>query len=288
MSYNLKEIEVDKIDASGENPRKAFRKIQELADNISENGLINPISVKEDGARFKIVSGERRFKAAQLLKWKTIPVFIKKPTSYELLAENLAREEMSIVERVPAVAKLLEEQLGTYWRKTLGAVHNGKREAEHLKCKKIFDAIGINPKTFYTQLPVLNLGQKVIDKILENHEWYTDSVVMKLAHLTDEKDQLDIARQIQGNKFASTSDIFKAINKKTYQAKGYSEDVSRWLDWQDSFRDDLKRVTSKLRKIQDETPAQIIVVEIELDLAKLKNEIRKTLASLEEEVKTHG
>ena len=105
MLYNLP------LDILFENqPRKVFTDsdIQVLADSIAEKGLLQPILVKElEGGKIIIVSGERRFRAHQLLERETIPAWFTTGDAEELaLVENLVREDLSPMETAEALMKL--------------------------------------------------------------------------------------------------------------------------------------------------------------------------------------
>lgn len=116
LSMEIKEISVDKILANPYQPREKFdkEKIQELAESILSNGLLNPISVKEskDG-KYMIVAGERRWKAHKLAGLKTIQAFIKQYKDegqwmVESLIENVHREDLQPLEKAKFVEKIMQ------------------------------------------------------------------------------------------------------------------------------------------------------------------------------------
>ena len=69
------EIDLDKIFANPNQPRKAFDEgaLKELADSISVHGVITPIVLNRDGNKYMIIAGERRYRASKLAGKKTIP-----------------------------------------------------------------------------------------------------------------------------------------------------------------------------------------------------------------------
>src|ERR1044071_7841128 len=73
----LREIRLDQIDTPRRPVRRFLGDIASLADSMQEYGLQQPISVREAEGRFHLTSGLRRFNAAQLLGWKTIPAFVR-------------------------------------------------------------------------------------------------------------------------------------------------------------------------------------------------------------------
>lgn len=97
-------VSIHKIAPNPAQPRKQFTdsSIEELAQSIAENGLIQPIVVRAKGKGYEIVAGERRWRAAQKAGVKEVPIIIKEVDdrqSLELaLIENLQREDLNPVE----------------------------------------------------------------------------------------------------------------------------------------------------------------------------------------------
>ena len=96
-------------------PRKVFdqTEIQELAQTISEHGLLQPIVVREFRPdEYEIIAGERRFRAVKLLEWEKIPAIVEKMSDAEsaslALIENLQRAQLSPVEEAQAYKQLME------------------------------------------------------------------------------------------------------------------------------------------------------------------------------------
>jgi ParB family chromosome partitioning protein len=108
-------LELIKLTSNPDQPRKVFpdAEIQVLADSIKEKGLLQPILVKElEDGQIIIVSGERRFRAHQLLGLDIIPAWFTTGDAEELaLVENLVREDLSPMETAEALMKL-KERLG--------------------------------------------------------------------------------------------------------------------------------------------------------------------------------
>lgn len=109
------EIPVAAIVPNQYQPRKVFdqTEIQELAQTISEHGLLQPIVVREfQPGEYEIIAGERRFRAVKLLQWEKIPAIVEKMTDAEsaslALIENLQRAQLSPVEEAQAYKQLME------------------------------------------------------------------------------------------------------------------------------------------------------------------------------------
>lgn len=102
----IPEIELNKIDMTY-NVRKDVidkEKIHELAKNIEENGLLQPIVVMAKGNRYELIIGQRRYLAFKELGWSKIPAIIesiKNETDAILksFSENMLREELSIKDK---------------------------------------------------------------------------------------------------------------------------------------------------------------------------------------------
>jgi len=95
-------------------PRKYFdqSKLEELAQSIRENGLMEPIIVVPRGERFMIIAGERRWRACKIAEVTDVPVRIleadEKAVAELSLLENLQREDLSIVEEAQAYQGLID------------------------------------------------------------------------------------------------------------------------------------------------------------------------------------
>ena len=109
------EIDVDKLLPNPHQPRTEFDKeaLQELADSIKENGVIQPVLVeKADGDNYYIIAGERRTRAAKLAGLTKIPVRVQKFTEEKklevALIENIQREDLNALEEALAYRKLMD------------------------------------------------------------------------------------------------------------------------------------------------------------------------------------
>jgi ParB family chromosome partitioning protein len=93
-------------------PRKDFSaaSLQELADSIREQGIVQPLIVRERGAHLELIAGERRWRAAQLLGLAEVPVIVRQADDRSVLElaliENLQRENLNPVEEAQGYAQL--------------------------------------------------------------------------------------------------------------------------------------------------------------------------------------
>ena len=111
-NQGILEIDIQQIEPNLEQPRKFFdeEKIQELADSIQKHGLIQPLIVSKVGDYYKIIAGERRWRAAKKAGLKKLPVVVKEVSSKELMElaiiENVQREDLNPLEEAIAYEKL--------------------------------------------------------------------------------------------------------------------------------------------------------------------------------------
>jgi ParB family chromosome partitioning protein len=112
------EIDVDMIYPNPFQPRKNFspEKIKDLADSMRETGMIQPVVVygdEEDNNKYYLMVGERRWRAAQYLKWKKVPAIIRDITQDETivgaLVENIQREDLNAIEVAEGIEMLIKE-----------------------------------------------------------------------------------------------------------------------------------------------------------------------------------
>ena len=113
-------IPIEKICRDENQPRKEFdkEKIEELAQSISKNGLIQPlILTKNDNDSYTVVAGERRWRAAQIANLKILPSLLL-PTDLDKdeisLIENIQRENLKVTEEAQAYQKLIDKNNYTH------------------------------------------------------------------------------------------------------------------------------------------------------------------------------
>jgi ParB family chromosome partitioning protein len=96
-------------------PRKDFGReaLQELIDSIRQHGIIQPLIVRQMGARFELIAGERRWRAAQEIGLVTVPAIVRTASDLEVLElsliENLQRTDLNPIEEAQGYARLANE-----------------------------------------------------------------------------------------------------------------------------------------------------------------------------------
>ena len=114
------EVDINKIEPNSNQPRKVFNEeaLYELADSIKSMGIIQPIIVREEGGFYRIIAGERRWRAARIAKVNTVPVIVKEYTNQEVLQvaliENIQRQDLNPVEEAMCYKRLHDEFFFSY------------------------------------------------------------------------------------------------------------------------------------------------------------------------------
>ena len=108
------ELDADLIDPGAMQPRVRFdeNKLQELAQSIRSNGVVQPLLVRRRGDRYELIAGERRWRAAKLAGLKKVPVVVRNIADEKVLEialiENIQRENLNPIEEAQAYKSLLE------------------------------------------------------------------------------------------------------------------------------------------------------------------------------------
>lgn len=140
-------VSTDLLKPNPSQPRKRFEQgaLEELAESIKENGVIQPLIVRREDGGFEIVAGERRWRAAKIAKLEKLPVVIRTATDQEvaelMLIENIQREDLNPIEEAEAYEKLAER---------FGLTH-----------EEIAKRTGKNRSVVTNQLRLLKLSEKV-------------------------------------------------------------------------------------------------------------------------------
>ncbi len=109
------EVKLNDIEPNTGQPRKYFddEKLAQLAESIKQHGVVQPLIVSRSGSAYKIVAGERRWRAARLAGLQTVPVIVRDFSDRKImevaLIENIQREDLNPIEEAEAYNKLIEE-----------------------------------------------------------------------------------------------------------------------------------------------------------------------------------
>lgn len=111
MEFRL--LPLEKVYPNPNQPRKIFEKqaLEELAQSIRENGVLQPVLVRQIGSRFQIVSGERRYRASKMAGMNSIPAVIRRldeeRTMLAGLIENIQRQDLNPIEEARTLRDIL-------------------------------------------------------------------------------------------------------------------------------------------------------------------------------------
>lgn len=178
-------------------PRKIFDKIklEELANSIKNNGIIQPILVtKVAKDKYKIIAGERRWRAARLLGLKEVPILIRELTESEVLEqaliENIQRQDLNAIEEAEALTRLMDEH--------------------KLTQEEVSARVGKSRSSIANTLRLLSLPQSVQSLVIQDD--LSAGHARALVAIKNEELQLSLAEEAI-NKDLSVRDIEKKIKK---------------------------------------------------------------------------
>lgn len=175
------EIDASLIDVNPDQPRKVFNEeeIQGLAKSIKENGLINPITLREKNGKYQIISGERRFRALKFLNADKVPALVLKNIAdskmLELtLVENIQRADLNAIEIARSYKKLIYDL--------------------NIKQEELANRVGKSRSTISNSMRILELSENIQNLILESK--ITEGHARAILSLTFENEREDFAKEI--------------------------------------------------------------------------------------------
>lgn len=204
------ELKITDISPNVEQPRKYFdqNKLDELASSIRENGVIQPIIVCKGDRGYRIVAGERRWRAARLAGLTVIPAIIRELTEVQVLQhaliENIQRQDLNPLEEAYALEKLIREH--------------------QLTQEKLSSVVGRSRPAIANTLRLLNLSEPVRQMLMS--EAITAGHARALLPIVQADEQKKAAEIVQ-TKELSVRDTEKLVkrwmNPRTKPAKSVSE-----------------------------------------------------------------
>ncbi|GAB4129117.1 MAG: ParB/RepB/Spo0J family partition protein [Ignavibacteriales bacterium] len=203
----LAKIELMKIKPNPFQPRIEFdqQALDELKKSIIENGLIQPVTVRRVSTNeYELISGERRFRACKELGYKTIPAYIIKAETKEVmlalsLIENIQREKLNPIEVANAYKRLSEEC--------------------NLSQEEISRKVGKDRSTITNSIRLLKLPEEIQQGLIKNQ--ITSGHARALINLPSAKLQLKVFKRII-DEGLTVRDIEK-IAQKLSTAKSLSQ-----------------------------------------------------------------
>ena len=208
----IHQLSIEKIGPGPFQPRRTIREeqLKELALSIEEQGIIQPIVVREravvdsqTGVRFEIIAGERRWRAAQLANLDAVPAVIRTMSDASAIAvaliENIQRENLNPLEEANAFQKLIIEYEMTH--------------------QEVANAVGRARASISNTLRLLDLSSSV--QALLNEAKINMGHARTLLSLTDPSMQLEVANLIIEKKLSvrDTENLVRSILKGTNKPK---------------------------------------------------------------------
>ena len=108
------EVPIDLVEPNPDQPRTNFKKeeLEELAESIKRNGLLQPILVRKVGKRYQIIAGERRWQACKLLGMERVPIRVRDVDDHDTivlaLVENIQRSDLNPIEEAYGYRRMME------------------------------------------------------------------------------------------------------------------------------------------------------------------------------------
>jgi len=231
-------VRIDQLKPSPFQPREDFdsQQLEELAQSIREKGVIQPILVRRKGEDYEIIAGERRFRAANSLNLKELPIIVKDADdqdSLELsLIENIQRQGLNPIEEAHAYKYLIDKFNVTQ--------------------DKISEVLGKARASVTNTLRLLKLPQEIQDEIKKNRISFAHG--RALLEVEDDNQQLRLLEKIISNRLSvrELENLIKRLRSRTGKNQPrtaaqdprlhvWEEELQRILATKVKIRKDLKR-----------------------------------------------
>lgn len=205
----LEEIELEKIVRDEEQPRREFDEeaLEALSDSIKEHGVLQPIVVVKEGKKYKIVAGERRWRAAKMAGLTKIPTIVRTLDAQNRLElsiiENAQREDLNAIEMATAYAKL--------------------KAQFNLAPAEIAKRVGKSESSIVNTMRLLNLDEDVKKKMVEHN--LSEGVMRPLVSAEPELVQEVLPKIIDEGWTARRVERYVAEHKKKSSVKAIKVNV---------------------------------------------------------------
>lgn len=201
---NLLTVDLDKLKAREDQPRKNFDddSLEELANSIKADGVIQPIVVRKVGDKYEIIAGERRFRASKLAGLEKVPIVIKNVSDRKArelaLVENIQREDLNPIEEAISLKTLMEEY--------------------KLTQQELSDIVGKSRSYIANNLRLLNLSDYIKEYLIRGE--LSPSQGRTLLSLETEEE-----RKKYLDKLLVKEVNIRDVEKKAKQSKNKNEDI---------------------------------------------------------------
>jgi ParB family chromosome partitioning protein len=214
-------VDVSAIKTNPNQPRKIFKEkdLEELAESIKENGIIQPLIVAEmENGKFELVAGERRYRAAKKIGMEQVPVVVKRATDREKMImsiiENVQRSDLNCVEEALAYYQLMSEF--------------------KLTQEEVAKKLGKERSSVANFLRILNLPRPVIDFLQK--ELLTLGHAKVLAAVKEKEDIIRLANEAVASMWS-----VRELEQATKSKKGIKEKAPKGNPFFDEKLDRFKK-----------------------------------------------
>lgn len=216
----VQRLKIIEVEPNREQPRRNFDEeaLEELSNSIKEYGVIQPIIVTKQDDYYRIVAGERRWRASKKAGLDEIPAIVreydKQKNSEIALIENIQREDLNPIEKATAIRELLD----TY----------------SLTQQQLADKLGISRSGLANTVRILNLDERVIE-LVKNGK-ITEGHCKALLAINDPEKQYEAAKYIieSGDSVREVEKQMRIKKKTNPKVKNRYQPIYQEIE--DSFR----------------------------------------------------
>ena len=216
----VQKLKIIDVEPNREQPRRNFDEeaLEELSNSIKEYGVIQPIIVTKEDNYYKIVAGERRWRASKKAGLDEIPAIVrdydKQKNSEIALIENIQREDLNPIEKATAIRELLD----TY----------------SLTQQQLADKLGISRSGLVNTVRILNLDNRVIELVKDGK--ITEGHCKVLLAINDPEKQYEAAKYIieSGDSVREVEKQMRIKKKTNPKVKNRYQPIYQEIE--DSFR----------------------------------------------------
>ncbi|MFN0254837.1 ParB/RepB/Spo0J family partition protein [Pedobacter ureilyticus] len=233
---SISAISIADIETNPYQPRTEFDQValDELSESIKVQGLIQPITVRKNGNKYQLISGERRFRASKLAGLTEIPAYIRTADNQQMLEmaliENIQRENLNAIEVALSFQQMIDEC--------------------NLKAEQLGERVGKNRTTVANYLRLLKLPPVIQASIRDNK--ISMGHARALISVEDESKQLFIHQEIldKGLSVRKVEELVRGINLVQVKAPVKQEAVS--FEYQKLQNDLASKFATKVKlKVKD-------------------------------------
>lgn len=237
-------LKINDINPNIDQPRKAFNqeKLNELADSIKANGIIMPIIVRKEGLGYKIVAGERRWRAARIAGLAVIPALVRDLSDVQVmeqaLIENIQRQDLNPMEESNALDRLIKEH--------------------HLTQEKLSTIVGRSRPAIANSLRLLNLPAEIQEFLVQDE--LTAGHARALLSLPDVEMQLNAAKTLIEKQY-SVRDAEKLVKYLMTPKKEKPKADPQYISSVKEFEQKLTKHLGTKVKLKDKNKKGNIIIE---------------------------